>query len=51
MQAARRAPINDGAVTVRRLIPWLFSELTVAVLGYAVYWTWWHGTLHSMLSQ
>ena len=49
MQAARRTPIKGGPFTVRRLIPWLFSELTVAVAGYVAYWTWWHATLHPIL--
>jgi hypothetical protein len=49
MQAARRTPIENRPFTVRRLIPWLFSELTVAVAGYVAYWTWWHATLHPIL--
>jgi hypothetical protein len=49
MQAARRAPIKGGLFTVRRLVPWLFSELAIAVVGYVAYWTWWHAALHPIL--
>jgi len=41
--------MHGAQVTVRRLVPWLFFELTAAAFGYVSYWTWWHGTLHSIL--